>query len=338
MKCSILFLISLVINCSVFSQNKTNTSIAETDYFEFYSDYWINLHHFLFQKASGDQEKRIQEDGHRLLDINEAVVYKNLNDKQAKKLTEAITYYKKNIIDRSLHRGLGRERVWLQKQPIDQPITDTLFSKHYTKILNQASEVYRTTFWPIHTKQNKQVITKHLSTIKKLEANVFSKMVKLALTDWPTKTKVRVDLTAYANYAGAYTPTRPKFNLFISTLDPRIESTTGIEILFHEGSHLFFRYGGPYREGISKTFNKKGLKIKYPGHLWHASMFYLCGRVVQDELKKLGSTAHQLIIDDRNVYSNYNTPEFRKALESYYQNEHDFETTIIKLLDNLNSQ
>lgn len=333
-----LFVISFLVNIFVLGQNGEKTIIAETGYFEFHSDYWINLHHFLFQKAGRSQEKKLKEDGYQLLEINEAAVYKGLDTEQSKKLEEAVEYYQKNIVNKDLIRQLGKERVWLQKQNADNRITDTLFSKAYTKVLNQASEVYKTTFWPLHMKQNELVIERHLPIVKKMEGYYFSKITKLALQDWPSKTKVRVDLTAYANYAGAYTPTRPYFNLIISSLDPGTENTGFIETLFHEGTHLIFLYGGPFRSGISEIFDQEGFKMEYPGHLWHASMFYLCGRVVQDELEKLGIDNHQLTMDERNIYTRYNSEEFRRILELYYQGKSDFETTIIRLLDDLNDK
>lgn len=335
MKFFTVFSISFLVSAYAFGQHKNDIIIAETNYLEFYSNYWINLHHFLYQKAKGSQLKKLQQDGNQFLEVGEQEVYDFLDDSQRHDIQLAISYYEHNMIEKDLIRELGRERVWLQDQEIDQPIVDTLFSAAYTKILNQASTVYKTTFWPIHDKQNRAAIHKHIDVIRKLENDIFPKIERLSLSSWPSKTKVRVDLTAYANYAGAYTPTRPKFNLFISSLDPNTENMSFVETVFHESSHLLYMYSGPFRQGISAIYDKNEPTFDYPRNLWHAALFYICGRVVQDEFKKLGIQGYVMLMDERNIFKKYNTPKFKEALESYYQNESTFETAITNMLNDL---
>ncbi|WP_350288352.1 hypothetical protein [uncultured Croceitalea sp.] len=318
------------------SQNEKTSLVGSTDYYEFYDDYWINLHHFLYQKAKGSQKQKLEQDGNQFSNIGETEAYKGLNTEQLNKLDTAIEYYKAHIVQKSLLRGLSKELVWLQKQEINQRILDIPFSKKYTEILNQASEVYKTSFWPIHSKQNKLVLYEYLSIIRRIENPVFSKMEKLSMDSISSKKKIRVDLTAYANYAGAYTVTKPYFNIFLSSLDPNFKTTAFIETVFHEGSHLLFTYDSPFRGGIAKIFKKKGLEMGYPGHLWHASLFYLCGRVIQDELKEHDSIDHVLLMNQRNIFKSYNTVVFRESLENYYKNKSDYESTIHRMLNHLN--
>lgn len=335
-----LYLVILVclINCPLFSQTAEKSVIGATKYFEFHSNYWINLHHFLYQAADSSQLRKLQKDGNQLLDIGEAKVFRDLTGIQLGKLNEAIQFYQVNIVQKNLIRDLGFERVWLQKQTTFQPITDTTFTRSFTYVLNLASDVYKETFWPIHKALNEATLNRHLSIIQKMEAAIIAKMEVLSMQEWPSQGKVRVDLSAYANYAGAYTPTRPRFNIFISSLDPSSEHTGFVETIFHEGSHLLFSYGGSFRGGISGVFDKMALQIDYPRLLWHASLFYLCGRTVQDGLKHHGINGHLMTMDERSIFNRYNTANFRKSLETYYVGESNFETAISSLLNELKDE
>lgn len=317
------------------AQHRGDDSMATTEYFEFHSNYWINLHHFLYQKASGSQLRKLKEDGNQYLEIGEDKVQLTLSAADEKTLSEAISYYKDSIISKSLLFDLGQERVWLQRREAGVRISDTTFSKRYTEILNKVSPVYSKHFWPLHEKQNAAILKLQLPSIKRFERTVITKMEGFAMKKWPVTTKVRVDVSAYANYAGAYTPTRPRFNIFISSLDPSSEKMDFVETILHEGSHLLFNYGGPFREGIALIFDQKKLEIPYPKQLWHAALFYLCGRSVQDELQNNGYTEYRMIMDTRTIFSSYNTKVFRAGLEQYYQDKTNFNNTIAQLLDGL---
>lgn len=326
---SLLLIVFLQEDCSVAKEIPLPATYT-TEYFSFQNDYWINLHHFLYQKAKGSQLKKLEEDGNAFMAIGEEAVYESLNSEELKKLDDALLYYKNNLITQDLRRELGRLRVWLQALDHDGMVTDTTFSQAYTDIMNSASEVYRTKFWPIHRAHNERTLSKHLALIIQFEAGVIAKMERLSQYQWPTEEKVRVDVTTYANWAGAYTPTRPNLNIIISTIDELNTTSAFIETIFHEGSHLLFRMNdSPFREAIYQ--HSEEMELEFPRNLWHASLFYLCGRATQDQLKTKG-VDHQLVMDELNVFTSYNTPEFRAALEKYYQGEQGMEATIRSLL------
>ncbi len=326
-----LIIISLIIACS--KQQKEEPFIYTTEYFEIHNNYWINLHHFLYQKAKGSQLKKLQEDGKSFLSIGEEAVIENLNSEEAKELENAVMYYKENLIHQNLRRDLGDLRVWLQQQEPSKEIVDTTFSKKYTTILNSFSKVYEDKFWPLYSSHNEKIIGRHLDLIREYEVAVIGEMESLAEYKLPIESKIRVDISTYANWAGAYTPTKPKLNIIISTIDQTNVTTGFIETVYHEGSHLIFSRESPFR---SRIYHKsKEMKMEFPGGLWHASLFYLCGRVTQDHLKEKGIN-HKLIMKELNIFQEYNTKEFRGILEKYYEREYNLETTIENLLEELN--
>lgn len=324
-------LLFLIPSISVAQPHAKNGKIVETAYFEFHNNFWINLHHFLYQQASGSQQKKLQEDGNSLLDIGEAKIWSALTAKEDQILHSAIAYYKENLTGQDLLNDLGMTRVRLQATE-SEIVADSVISLEYAKVLNNVSKVYRKRFWKLHQQHNEKTISKHMSMISGMEEKVISRMVVLSQSEWPlTESKVRIDLTTYANYAGAYTPTRPNFNILLSTLDPTSETNGFIEIIFHESSHLLFRFGNPFRDII--YFTAEQLDVPFPRNLWHACLFYLCGKVVQSELADMG-ISYTLQMDKRSIFSEYNTQNFSNALDGYMNNELTLKEMVAQLLKN----
>ena len=304
--------------------------VATTRYFEFHNNYWTNLHHFLFQKAKGDQLKHLEEDGQTFLDIGEVAIWEELDTADSTILQNTIAYYQEHIINRSLMRNSAL-RLWLQSLKEEGEIVDTTYSAELTGILNKASPIFTRYFWPVFKMHNDTILAKHVDLVRKFETIAIQQMEKLAGYPWPDL-KVRVDLTAYANWAGAYTPARPTMNIFISTIDPGAPSSYFLETVFHEGAHLLYSRESAFR---SKIYHRsKEREMDFPKQLWHASLFYLCGRITQDLMEPLG-VRHTLTMDDRHVFDNYNTPSFRATLEKYYRGQLDIDTTVDQLLDQL---
>ena len=334
MKHQILILLTFcILSCS---DNQKSTVAHVTDYFEFENNYWVNLHHFLYQRADGSQFRKLQSDSLKFIDIGEMAIEKRLSEYEQRFLNEAIKYYKDSIITKTLRRELNANRNWLQDKEENQVILDTLFGKNFTQILNKVSPLYREYFWDIHKSHNYSILNEHIATIDEIEEEVIEKMERLSLNQWPDSTKVRVDLTAYANWAGAYTTSIPKMNIIVSTLDPSKVTSSFVETVLHEGSHLLYLFdASPIRDKI--YFRSEELNVQFPRNLWHASMFYLCGRATQDELQKLG-VQHEMIMDVNNIFSKYNTEGFRETNERYYASEIPADTLVTHLLKGMDER
>ena len=321
----------LLVNTIAGISQSDSGKIRESQHFAFYSDYWINLHHFLFQLAKGDQQKHLQDDGNALVDIGDDRKIHLLSNDDTYVLLNAVKYYRDNLITKSLLFHLDDMRLWLQQQVADQPITDTAYSVAFTQILNDFAPVYSRHFWENHDAHNQKILNEYFETILDLEAPLTARLGKLAGMEWPD-TIFRVDLTAYANWAGAYTQEYPTINVFISTLDPLSDEPAFVETVFHEGSHIIFSRKSAFRSRIYHM--SKEMEIDFPKHLWHASQFYLCGTLVQDGLEEKGEP-YVLIMDRKQVFTELNSPAFRELLDAYIQGNVDMEKTIHALLLNL---
>lgn len=286
---------------------------------------WMNLHHFLYEKASNRQEKHLKKDNVRFINTRDSFALSELNEKEQTILSECAQFYKDNLIDQQLLYS-GRIFKWLQHQSSSQKIADTTYSKGFTETLNRIRPIYEAHFWPIHQEQNKKLLTTFIHLIDSMENKVIQKMEYLSGSQW--KEIVRIDLTTYGNWASAYSPDND--NIVISSIDPMMHSTLFIEFLFHESSHLLFLKNGPFRRTL---FEKaKVLDIPHSRNLWHAAMFYLSGIATKQELGKAGMS-HELIMNKKKVFENYyNNEIFRSVLTRYYHQEIELNEMAVELL------
>jgi hypothetical protein len=102
-------------------------------------------------------------------------------------------------------------------------------------------------------------------------------------TRWPHK-KIRVDVVAYANWAGAYTTVDP-LRVTISSLDQRNQGAQALEVLFHEGSHGIAE---AVQTAIIRECRQRDKPI--PRDLWHALVFYTTGEVIRTVLAGYSAT------------------------------------------------
>lgn len=313
-------------------QNQPGSELS-TNYFDFQINYWVNLHHFLFQRADSSQLQKLNEDGLSFLEIGEGELEADLSLSEKRILNEAIQYYRDSLVTKSLRRDLNELRLWLSEQNESEKISDISFGRNYTEIINKVSPVYRAHYWDLHKSHNLQILSGHITTIDGIETRVINQMEELSLTPWPDSTKVRVDISVYANWAGAYTTSTPEMNIIISSIDPSKVTSAFVETVLHEGSHLLYLYGeSPVRERI--FYKSEELEMDFPRNLWHASMFYLCGRATQDALAEL-EIEHELIMDERNIFCKYNTQKFREVNEEYFNRIIDMDEMVEQLLNDL---
>ncbi len=284
---------------------------AGSEHFSFHINKWINLHHFFYERASKRQAIHLEENKLKFLDYGEAGIINGLNEEEKAILEQVQNFYSSHIIDRPLLLS-GKSLKWLQKQASNKVISDTSFSAEFTAILNRSMPLYEKHFWPLHYKLSQKLLAQYIDTIRATEAFVISKMESFSGVNW--NDKVRVDLTAYGNWASAYSPDFD--NIVISSIDPEMHSSLFVEFVFHEGSHLLFTRRSAFRKTLFEKSKK--LEISYPKNLWHAAMFYLSGLASQEALLTIG-VRHRLIMDRKNVFANYyNDENFRSILSKYY--------------------
>ncbi len=150
-----------------------------------------------------------------------------------------------------------------------------------TRVLDSAAPVYRTHWWPEHDRANRQWVAEVAPLVRTRGLELAQRLAEIYQTKWPAE-KIRVDVSAYANWAGAYTTVDP-LRVTISSTDPRNQGSAALEVLFHEASHGIAE---PVQATIARECRQRDKPI--PRDLWHALIFYTTGEVIRPVMTSQG--------------------------------------------------
>src|SRR6202043_846178 len=152
-----------------------------------------------------------------------------------------------------------------------------------TKILEGAAAGYRAHRWPADDRANRAWIKRAAPLVREQGVGLSHRLADIYQTQWPNE-KIRVDVSAHANWAGAYTTLDP-LRVTISSTDPRNQGSSALEILFHEASHGIAE---PVQQAINRECRQRDKAI--PRDLWHALLFYTTGEVIKTVLTAQNAT------------------------------------------------
>ena len=110
--------------------------------------------------------------------------------------------------------------------------------------------------------------------LQKYGASLAQQIVKAYQTSWPAK-PFRVDVCAYANWAGAYTVDESA-RITLSSTDEGSGGTQGLEALFHESLHVLEVVVVAELRRQAKAQGKEP-----PRFLSHALIFYTAGEITK---------------------------------------------------------
>ncbi|MGC2889647.1 MAG: hypothetical protein WB627_11305 [Candidatus Acidiferrum sp.] len=255
--------------------------------FELHSGFWVNLHHTLCYEAkqrgnpsppaptnhAGPQLKlKTMKDAGTALTPAEQIAW-----------STAVAYYAANYANKDLL--FNTDLILLKNQLEDFEDCDELSGAHkkscdaglppnVTRILDNAAPVYRAHLWPDQDRANRRWIARVAPLVVEQGVGVSQRLADIYQTKWPQE-KIRVDVSAYANSAGAYTTLDP-LRVTISSTDPRNQGDEAFEVLFHEASHGIAE---PVQEAIIRECRQRDKAI--PRDLWPALILYTTGEVIQ---------------------------------------------------------
>jgi hypothetical protein len=257
---------------STTSQPATKPKPQRPHLFAMQSNFWVNLHHFLYVTARA----------RRGLDASRPAVTSALADTVGfgalptalrADWDTALAYYTRTIAERDI---LFDSALVVVNVALSQVASDSLgpaaLDPDLARALERAAPTYRALWWPRHDAANHRwmaavqpLLDQHGDSAAVWEARAFA-------VAWPNE-PVPVDVTAYANWAGAYTTEGPS-HVTISSLNADNQGTAAFEILFHEVLHtmdrpLFERYRSAAREQGKRM-------LRDPTH---AFIFYTAGEV-----------------------------------------------------------
>jgi hypothetical protein len=255
--------------------------------YEFHSGFWLNLHHTLYRQARLQRGSAVNTANAAPANppANPAVnaSMTNLSPAEQRMWSAAIAFYTKTYADKDL--TLSLEMILIKNQLGDFETCDDLaglknkscdagLPAKLTEILTTAAPVYRAHLWPEHDRANRRWIAAVAPLVRRNGVDLSHRLAEIYQTNWP-KDRIRVDVTSYASFTGAYTTLEP-LRVTVSSIDQRNQGSQALEVLFHEASHGI---SDLVQDAIYRECRQRDKPI--PRDLWHALLFYTTGEVIR---------------------------------------------------------
>jgi hypothetical protein len=252
---------------------QSDISHAPLPVFEFHSGFWLNLHHTLYFQARQQ----------RAANPPSVLAAANLTPAEQKAWDAAVSFYAQTYAGKDLVVAL--DLVLIKNQLGDFETCDDIaglrkktcdagLPKKLTEALTGAAPVYRAHLWAEHDRANRRWISSVAPLVRRSGVDLSHRLAEIYQTDWP-QDRIRVDVSVYSNFAGAYTTLDP-LRLTVSSTDPRNQGPEALEILFHEASHGI---SDNVQNAILRECRQRDKPV--PRDLWHALLFYTTGEVIR---------------------------------------------------------
>ena len=243
--------------------------------FAFHSNFWLNLHHFLYNTARARAGLDATRPVARIVAADTAG-FSALPASAQNEWLAAVAYYDSTLARRDILFDSGMVTINNRLALLDSSPTvrGSGLDRPLIAILERAAPVYRRIWWSRHDAANhrweagmQQLLALYGDSLGAQESRAFHE-------PWSTA-PVRVDVTAYANWAGAYTTTDPS-HITVSSEDPGNQDDQGLEILFHEVLHTM---DDTLASALAAAFRAEGKPL--PRDPTHVFIFYTAGAVTQ---------------------------------------------------------
>jgi hypothetical protein len=251
--------------------------------FDFHGGIWINLHHFLYRQALLTQPHK--GPGALALSDIDSTELQHLSTEERAAWNGAVSYYASSWVNRDLlfDDKLISIKNHLEDAEDSASLTGVEIPAELKAVLVKAAPIYKKHWWPRHDAQNRGWVAQLNPLLNQYGSGLAERLDAIYDRPWP-QDPVRVDVVAYANWAGAYTtlfPTRPT----ISTTDPANQGTAALEIVFHETSHgLMDNVQSAIGLAESDLNAHRPNGAFHSGSIWHAILFFTAGELVAEQI------------------------------------------------------
>jgi hypothetical protein len=245
--------------------------------FDYHSGFWVNLHQFLYEEADGEAS-RSKPLRFRPELAADAAVLTTLSAAERKHRKESVAYYVSKMIDHDLLMDPNMVRLKDRLEDLEGAEVlgdDSGLDPDLVATLERAAPIYRADWWPQHDAENRAWIAAVSPLVDRYGDQLGTEIAAAYDTQWPNE-PVRVDVTAYANWAGAYTSLFPT-RVAISSADAANQGGAALEVIFHESSHALI---DNVQEAIAGECSARKLRLPSPT-LWHAVLFFTAGYYVR---------------------------------------------------------
>jgi len=245
--------------------------------FRFETDeFWLNLHHFLYVLGRAEAKaKDATREAVAQAPEEAARGAAALSEEERKAWTDAVRAYAAGPSqkDAVFDNGLADAAVALAAAREMDALPHEGLHPAIAAILERAAPAYRKAWWPAHRQGNRGWVGPMQDLLARHGHAVFEYILHAYALPWP-EDGYGVHLSAYANWAGAYSTTGKL--LVVSTATDKTRGLHGLEIVFHESMHQWDDKMDVLLAELAKPTGKP-----VPGTLSHALVFYTAGEAVK---------------------------------------------------------
>jgi hypothetical protein len=281
--------------------------VAQVGPFEFHSDFWINLHHFLYEQA-----------------LHQGKPHDNLTGEEKVAWDNAENFYRRSMTAHDLLLDPHMQAVDTELAE-DESMSKLAVSGEDGNLwatLDSVSAIYKAHWWPVHDEANRKWIADATPLVQRYSPLLIKQLTTVYEAAWP-KDRIRVDVAEYANWAGAYTYTYGwgKVHEIMSSANDGYEGNAALEMLFHEASHgMVPSDSGRLAEQISAAAKSNG--VQPPKDLVHIFIFYTAGELTRRDLASAGVKDYIPFADKKTLYQQDWAPWHRR-IEVYWKQHLD---------------
>jgi hypothetical protein len=256
----------------------TGPSSSQATPFEFHSGAWVNLHLILYGEALKHTGHVRGGGGGNGLVVLDDIDRASLPQDEGRAWAEALDLYARSYAERDPTfddelRGINNK---LSNAEAMADLSTSGIPDALAHVLVDAMPVYRAHWWAEDDARNRAFISALGADLDRYGPRLPAELAGLYQTEWP-KQPIRVDVTRFATWGGAYTTLGPD-HITISAADPRNQGPVGLESLLHEASHALIR---PVRDALEQEL---AAQHKQADGLWHALLFFTAGSVVKERV------------------------------------------------------
>ena len=281
---------------------------------DFYSSFWINLHHRLHADAR-DNKGRV--------DVSEWPA----EDRAA--WTNAIEIYASDLAQRDLRTGKDMTIISGRLSGAGASLATLGLSDDHRRVLDRVAPAYRRNRWPQDDRANRAWIADVAARFELIRTRVVPRLEAFYRLPWYSDSKrARVDVVYVGNARGGYTWVYPEVHSVIDAADATYQGWLGVEMTLHEASHGLTDALTTALDSALRAANKE------EGLLWHTVQFYVVGEIMKRTLATDGisftSYLYQTSLFDR-VWSNYK-PHVESIIGAWLDGRLEWDDAIVKLV------
>lgn len=254
--------------------SKDQSPVLETKYFRFYNNINLNTHLYLYRKAVRCKFKKTPADSIAIVGSENSDM--PLTEVEMDLVKKTILYYRDSLIGKDLlfdPEMSGFSDILVKDNPAKEKMNawqkqtwekvkafQILYLKIYSRKFNR-----HCADWVMHCKKD----------IVALEDSVMTQLQRIYGDTLP-EGKIRVDLTNYATWTGAFSFNNTYAHIILDAGHKSNQYVQGVEIVFHEASHFLV-------DNLGATLGEvvKDKKITKNMNLWHNVIFYTTAVVLQ---------------------------------------------------------